>query len=1336
MSINDVLGQLDFYSAASPWNTKPQAPITEMASIDKALISLHLQNLYANSTIARGILETYLSSSLAIRVGDAGSGVAFAVPSQTDNSTGTPIVIDNYIGYNLAAISSIFYFNSKGNFVREQQELTVIHEIIHDRLMIKDPRGTGPSGAVTEADLNSANFDYDGDTLRTQNFVAAQLGLLNNIQRSYNFTALEGDAVAANFDPGFAYTNNEAIDIARYGTTSNDNIDLSNRTDSSRDLLFGLDGDDRINGGKGKDYIYGGDGADTIIGGEDGDLIVGGEGDDIIWGGVFNLDSDSAGEADTVDYSASTSLISVTYTNEASTSLKVDDGLGGKDQLHSIEKIIGTDKADKLKIVGNIAADTKLLFDAAHGQSGAKRDIINGKGLALSAGFTISIAADGTGSIVDNATNGTIDLLNFDTDVIASSGTDTIIDLTAGAKDIAGGLGDDVIDISGSVEDSIILGGSGNDIITGGAGDDLIVGSGSQLYVFHEDDRNLLSGGAGHDYIASRGNRDTINGGDGNDYVKLFSDYGSLQVVRGGAGDDLIVMRGAGIHVINGQHFGSGQTVILGSDDGHDTVLTGNASDLWVTQDGGTASVRAADGITVQLDGLHASEIDIIWDVEPYVSQSVLTYRGNGNLVIKVKSTGASVCIENVTGSIHFDDELNYSFDTLSVAIVDSTGNPIHIPGFAVQYGDTSQYFTSEAAYFAAKAQSQQESTGTPQDDELIGGHGDDDMTGSEGDDTFTGSPGTDSIDGGSGKDALTLRGSRFDYRITSQASAIVVEGLAHDVGVLTLTSVEQIYFASDDVAYSAEDLLGYFGTSGDDTLVGNELDNTFFGGSGNDSIVPGTGYDVIDGGFGSDVVVLDGAAADHFISREPDGSVVVSHLSNGSYKLLWDVESLLFTADELPVLVSSLPMLGTNSDDLIVGTERAEALYGQDGDDEIFGLGGRDYLSGGGGNDVLDGGAGDNALDGGYGDDILVMSDGAGSLDGGEGSDTFVITSASGAPKSFALSDWGNAFDSDALVLPSGNYYFALNGNDIVINGGSIDLTLINQIRGFGVEEVRVGTDLVMSRDDIIAQVPVQQVVGSTFDDYLEGTGVRDSFAGMEGDDVLIESPGDDVYRWNIGDGNDVIMGDGSEDGFNVVTFGENISSTDIFVNFADPWQTDIRLTISMGGSLTLQNVSGTEQSVDLVQFADGSSWSRAALTTMAEENDGGGGVGPIGRTSLQPKRDNRFSVPTSDFFESGFGHARSSSLGDSTDHSFSRNQIDYRYQEAYRLSENSLIANLSTPHWSQASIDAWGNATSLVEHLAVAEVRAAFHTSRDETQWVDNHTSLLMPRLEIMQY
>lgn len=139
-----------------------------------------------------------------------------------------------------------------------------------------------------------------------------------------------------------------------------------------------------------------------------------------------------------------------------------------------------------------------------------------------------------------------------------------------------------------------------------------------------------------------------------------------------------------------------------------------------------------------------------------------------------------------------------------------------------------------------------------------------------------------------------------------------------------------------------------------------------------------------------------------------------------------------------------------------IEGTKKVNKLVGGSGDDVICGLGGDDILKGGPGNDTLIGGLGDDSLEPGSGEDVL---------DGGPGRD---------------VADYA---DSKEPV-------------DANLRSGSIEAD---------------GNDLAKS---------IEQLIGSAFNDILEGSAGDDVIVGGAGKDKISGSKGIDICAQGPGKG------------------------------------------------------------------------------------------------------------------------------------------------------------------------------------------------------------------------
>ena len=308
---------------------------------------------------------------------------------------------------------------------------------------------------------------------------------------------------------------------------------------------------------------------------------------------------------------------------------------------------------------------------------------------------------------------------------------------------------------------------------------------------------------------------------------------------------------------------------------------------------------------------------------------------------------------------------------------------------------------------------------------------------------------------------------------------------------------------------------------------------------------------------------------------------------------------------DALDGTIDDDTIYGLMGDDVLHGGDGADILYGGLRDDELFGDAGDDHLEGGigaddlnggagndtllGGNghDTLNGGDGDDVLRGGSGDDVLIGGLGADTYDGGFGIDTADYSGAvgavdinleSGVVSGEALGDTyigienisGSSFND---MLTGDEFNNIINGGagDDVIDGGDRFNTLNGDagadrfIGGVGIDVIDggLGVDTVdysgaTSRVDLSLATggtvgdaagdtftSIEIVIGSDFDDNIEGTAGNDTLNGGDGVDELLGGAGDDIL--NGGDGNDDLTGG---EGADVMNGGEGRDR--LFYNFA----------------------------------------------------------------------------------------------------------------------------------------------------------------------------------------
>lgn len=223
-----------------------------------------------------------------------------------------------------------------------------------------------------------------------------------------------------------------SMELELHGTSSADSLDGRDVGDaSSADTIYGLGGNDTINGNNGDDLIYGGDGNDYLLGNSGNDTIHGGDGADII-------------------YAASNDGNDVMYGEGG------DDTLKGAD--HSI--LYGGDGDDQL---WNIASSPYAATTSVAMYGGAGADTLLGN-------YGLNYMNGGAGADTMQGSSG-VDTFAFSSDAFGS--VDTVQYFTKTGADA------DKIDISDILDGYYD---SGTDVIT-----DFVQiatnGSNSELYV-------------------------------------------------------------------------------------------------------------------------------------------------------------------------------------------------------------------------------------------------------------------------------------------------------------------------------------------------------------------------------------------------------------------------------------------------------------------------------------------------------------------------------------------------------------------------------------------------------------------------------------------------------------------------------------------------------------------------------------------------------------------------------------------------------------------------------------------------------------------------------------
>jgi Ca2+-binding RTX toxin-like protein len=932
------------------------------------------------------------------------------------------------------------------------------------------------------------------------------------------------------------------------GGDGNDNLNGGDNNDllyggNGDDELYGLDGDDALSGGEGMDTLFGGAGKDNLSGDDNDDTLGGEDGDDILAGGAGN-----------------------------------DQLWGGADN----DRLIGGDGDDYLD------GDDGTLAEALHGNDtidgGEGSDVIHGQG----------------GN--DDISGGAGD------DVLYGDGYEKLF---SGDDKISGGSGNDWIDsgagndeISGDEGEDTLTGGDGDDRLTGGAGDDALVGgAGNDTFVFER--------GFGTDRIYNSGSasegQDVILFGESITTSELLYQVKNddLSVYDTVTGDVLSVAGYFGPSVAMDIHFSNGDvltqeqlrlrlgvgTPIAGAagDDviegtsGNDRIYGGAGNDT-LSGLGGDDYLKGGDGDDVLYGGTGNDILEGGAGNDTYIitggidSVQGLADANAGSDIIRLAISSDSNITYTIFGAdlgIGYFNNINVGVGLILNGFLAPT-NGTHVIEFADGTRLTADNFLI----------SNNDWTGTDEDDIRVGSDANNKLYGEAGNDTISGLGGNDTIYGGKGDD--TLDGDEGDDLLHGDYGIDVANG-----GV------------GNDTIYGGvgDDTLN--GGDGDDVLHGEQGVDVANGGAGNDELY-GDGFDTLSGGDGNDRYYIESSSpnsfysgADRVIEAAGEGIDTV-YVGSYSFTLTDNVENLVALynphewvetngsweeyqprylvgnaldntisiesasgwqshADHVYVLdggAGADTLIGSAANETYVvdqvgdriietsttsiDTVRASFSYTltEDSNIENIELTGAAAISAWGNTraNTLDGSqsAGANTLHGGRGDDRYIVDAGDQVVElAGEGNDTVVVSSSA---SSINLDDYANV---ENLALDAHHHADLLGSDgDNVLTGNGYS----NVIHGNG------GNDTIYGGEKDL------RGLNSSVRDSLYGEAgndvIRAGYAGADiyggtGDDQLYGSGGDQ-FHYALGDGTDTVYWGGTSN-FDRVVFSAEITADDV---------------------------------------------------------------------------------------------------------------------------------------------------------------------------------------------
>ena len=915
-----------------------------------------------------------------------------------------------------------------------------------------------------------------------------------------------------------------AAPVVRGDNYVGDGLDNTWSGTSTRDIAFGMGGNDRLSGAGGNDILVGGGGADEIFGGSGNDVILtgsladfarfggggvyidAGNGDDYIDARMIGLDGDGDG------------ILSRVFCGSGDDTIIAGSSWDFTPQL-------------ALQAFGGEGSDTLVLetVDFSHSESFSYRFGNSAPLSAISAYTEIEAALlPGAECFINssfdpvNGVGGWILLESFESLVLrGSSNDDLIIDGLSYDLTVAlGGGGTDALYADWSTTTAAIVWNiTANNEVQRTLGNGLVVqsierlmlrtGSGNDNLVMGDRDDHVETG-AGNDSIITGGGENYVDGGSGNDFIDgrhYHTGYGTL---LGGSGDDTIM---AGSGASNGFGF------IVDGGDGVDLLVVEAFDFFWptvaeVSHRFGDGPVLGAfssfDDIASEIagGGLHRissnrSSSDYNWIAAENIER--FEYRGGTNHDLFLGWNG------NLTSALGGEgqDAVFADWSTTTAAIVwNITAN-----------NDVQR--TLGNGVVVQSIERLMLKTGSGNDNLIMGDREDHVETGAGNDSIITGG-GENYVDGGSGNDFIdgrhyrggsgTLLGGSGDDTI--MAGSVIYGGVGFmvdggdGVDLLVVQAFDGYWPSYAEVSHRFGDgpVLGAFSSFDDiaSGIAGGGLHRVSSNGNGIDyywiaaenierfEYRGGTNNDLFLGWNGNLTAALGGGGQDAvFADWSTTTAAIVWNITANN-----DVERTLGNGVVVQSIERLLLKTGSGNDNLIMGNHGDRVETGA-GNDRLNGGGGDDVLIGGVGNDTVTGGSGSDSLDGSLGLDTLNYS----SSSSGVTVNLALNTAAGGDAAGDTIAGFETVLGgagSDQLTGSAGaNLLSGNDGTDNLSGGGGNDTLL-----GGGGNDMLAGGN---GADSLNGGSGADSLNGDAGADILVGSIGRDTLTGGTGGDVFV---------------------------------------------------------------------------------------------------------------------------------------------------------------------------------------------------------------------------------------
>ncbi|ARO33654.1 hemolysin-type calcium-binding domain-containing protein (plasmid) [Rhizobium sp. NXC14] len=970
--------------------------------------------------------------------------------------------------------------------------------------------------------------------------------------------------------------------------------------------------------------------ANALIGSSEDNVFIAGKGNDVTVGGAgSDLYIYSAGDGSD-------------YIRDSSASLVENDRLFLTDQRSSDLTFERTGNSLRIGFVGKSETIISEDFFLEWGKENRGVDsIILGDGAILSRedirARTTTTSA-GSSQINDSALDDIIHGTSNHEEIRISGGNDTILYSEGDGFDI-------ITDTSGNAAEKDVLNLGQlkpSDIELSRVDDALfvkILASGEYItdrYFFRNETTISTTGGWGIDQIRFADgviwNRDAIKASSvvrGDDAANALAAYSTSDRYQGGKGNDSI-SGGAG-----------SDTYIWRKGDGSDTIIDNSSDsvgfDKLVLSDVGPGDIELSRaGTSLKITILSTREVIEITD----------QFSGIDNIVDGWNSTKLGI------EAIEFGNGAQWSRDTIMKGIVnvgldteiffaqDPLSGGVIVSYFEDELGHRGDVIDISSPYFNGMKYSgiHDIKYGSESDDSIGGANVnpvDSTVASTEGANYFDGRGGNDVLTGGAGHDALiggdgadTLYGDTAGFESSLDGNDQLDGGKGNDA----------LYGAGgNDYLSGGDGIDQLYGGTGDDYLFdssssGGEAgvpDDYFDGGKGDDTIVSAQTFSAANGGASN--------GNDIFVYRRGDGNDVIfegSHSMTEVDKLLLldigaqDVE-LTQRGIDLVLTIGSTHQTITEAGffwNYGSASQGMEQIIFDDG--EIWN---REYVRqhlvfrGSDARETIQNNDGyGNTFISQKGDDIIISASIRGGANGGaaNGNDKFIYSRGDGNDLFFDGSH--SQSETDTLVLTdirSSEVIAFRSGIDFVLKDLVTGQLLINEGFFWNWDSAGQGIDVVQFADGVSWNRTQMRdnawYRGSVTNDLLQTAEKIDNiFFGDLGDDIIVSAAvrggangggatGNDLFIYNLGDGNDLIF-DGS---FSLSEIDRlelrGINVHDVMLGQSG---SDLIIKITSSGQQIVDegafwNRSTVGQGLEEIKFADGTIWNREDIRYWAQE-------------------------------------------------------------------------------------------------------------------------------------